>query len=161
MSGFPDSIPRKVGGAQRVDRAPDHHALCDARGPLVPERVVATIEGDAGATFTVLEGALPRVGDGAHGAVAVYTDSGSNAILVPTGRVFVRFAEGVEARANGPALARAGYHIAALLDYAENAAWVEAADGDVAAALRGLDRLAVVAGVVSVEPQLLSVRKFK
>jgi hypothetical protein len=161
MSGFPDSIPRKVGGAQRVERATDRHARSDARGPLVTERVVATIQGDAGATFTVLEGALPKDGDGVHGAVAVYADSGSKAILVPTGRVLVRFAEGVVARAKVTSLAHAGYRIAALIDYAENAAWVDAADGDVAAALRGLDRLAAIAGVVSVEPQLLSARALK
>jgi hypothetical protein len=159
MSGFPDSIPRQVGGAQRVERAPDHHALCGASDPPAPEQVVATIDGDAGARFTIIRGPLPERGDAAR--IAVYVDRASRTLIVPTGRVFVRFAEGIEARANEPALARASYRIAALIDYAPNAAWVEAEDGDVAAALRGLDRLAAIAGVVNVEPQLLSVRAFK
>jgi len=161
MTGYPDSIPRTVGGSQRVERSRDHHALRGARGPQPPERMVATIEGDEGASFTILRGALPEFGAGARGAIAVYVDRGSKAIAVPTGRVFVRFAEGIEARAQETALARAGYRIAALLDYAANAAWVEADSGDVAAALRGLDRLAAIAGVVNVEPQLLSPRALR
>ncbi len=88
---------------------------------------------------------------------AVYAPAGattSATLAVPTGRVLVRFANG-PAAARAKELAQAGFRIEETLGYAPEAAWLQAVDGGIASALRGLSRLASVAGVVHVEPQLI------
>ena len=74
---------------------------------------------------------------------------------VPSGRVFVRFAAGVQAAERSDALSRAGYEVLDIPLYAPQAAWVGAAGGDMAAALRGLVRLEGIEDVENVEPQML------
>jgi hypothetical protein len=155
MTGYPETLARAVGGTRRLQLADD---LLARRGDCAPQdtsRRIATLEGDAGTHFTVLRGA-PASDD-----IGVYREPGSQDFAIPTGRVFMRFAEGIVAADRKAHIERAGYRIAALLDYAENAAWVESAEGDIAAALHGLDRLAAIAGVAQVEPQLLSPRALK
>jgi hypothetical protein len=155
MTDYPETLARAAGGAQRLQLADD---LLARRGDCAPQDVsrrIATLEGDAGTHFTLLRG-TPASGD-----IGVYRAPGSQDFAVPTGRVFLRFAEGIAASDRKADVARAGYRIAALLDYADNAAWVESADGEIASALHGLDRLAAIAGVAHVEPQLLSPRALK
>ena len=74
---------------------------------------------------------------------------------VPSGRLFVRFEAGVQAITRSDDLARAGYEVLDIPQYASQTAWVRATDGDIAAALRGLDRLERVEDVENVEPQML------
>ena len=82
----------------------------------------------------------------------------SGRLAVPTGRVFVRFREGVAPKARSEELKHAGYRITMTLAYAPSAAWLEADDGEVATALRNIERLEALNGVVNVEPQLLAPR---
>lgn len=74
---------------------------------------------------------------------------------VPTGRVLVRFAPGIDAAGRAADLEAAGWRIERVLDYAPGAAWVRAASGRTDDALAGLEGLRTVAGVAHVEPQLL------
>jgi hypothetical protein len=155
MTAFPQTLARSSGGPRHLQLAKD---LLARRGDCAPQdttRRIATIEGDAGVRFTLLRG-QPGASD-----IGVYREPGAPGVAIPTGRVFLRFADGMSARGKDAAIGAAGYRIAALLDYAENAAWVEAMDDDVAAALTGLDRLAAIPDVVNVEPQLLSPRALK
>lgn len=78
--------------------------------------------------------------------------------IVPTGRVLVRFVEGVDAAARSAQLQVAGYRIVAVLGYAPHCVWVEAADGDPATALREIAALERLGDVVNVEPQWLAPR---
>jgi hypothetical protein len=85
----------------------------------------------------------------------VYRRTGGG-LAVPTGRAFVRFAEGEEAARRSDDLAAAGYEIAEVPPYARHAAWVRPASGSVVDGLRNLARLQKVPGVEAAEPQLLS-----
>ena len=79
--------------------------------------------------------------------------------MVPSGRVFVRFAPAVTAASRRAELLKAGYRIVALPSYAPQAAWLEAADDVVAHALQGVARLEALADVENVEPQWLGMRE--
>jgi hypothetical protein len=78
--------------------------------------------------------------------------------VVPTGRVLVRFAPGTNRAAS---LNSAGYRLVETLGYAPDAVWARADEGDVTAALAGLDRLAAAPGVTSAEPELISARSWR
>lgn len=86
----------------------------------------------------------------------VYRRVPGGGLAVPTGRVLVRFSEGVAADEQRDELARAGYAVEEILGYAPHAAWVRAGSGQIADALRDLPRLEGLAQVEHVEPQLLS-----
>ena len=101
---------------------------------------------------------VPRPGGAAYeldeGADSpVYRPGGTGAAAVPTGRVFVRFVEGTDPRAQADALARAGFTLEAVPGYAAHAAWVRPASGRLADALTGFERLRDLPGVENAEPQ--------
>jgi hypothetical protein len=89
----------------------------------------------------------------------VYALQSSGQMAVPTGLVFIRFAETVAAEAQRQAIAQAGYEIAQIPSYAPHAAWLRARSGKMADALTGLSRLAAIATVENVEPQMLMPRQ--
>jgi hypothetical protein len=74
---------------------------------------------------------------------------------VPTGKIFLRFKEGVEAASRREAIERAGYEIIETPPYAPSGAWVRASDGDVARSLSDIKALEKLADVENVEPQML------
>ncbi len=88
----------------------------------------------------------------------MYVEPESHRVVVPTGRVLVRFAESVQAESKREALHAAGYRIVAVLGYAPHCAWLEAASGDRAQALRDIERVEALSDVQNVEPQWLSQR---
>jgi hypothetical protein len=88
----------------------------------------------------------------------VYRRIPGGEMVVPTGRVLVRFNEGDAAADHQDDLRTIGYVVEQVLPYATHTAWVRAATGGVAAALRDLDRLGDVRGVVAVEPQMIGQR---
>jgi hypothetical protein len=85
----------------------------------------------------------------------VYESLPGRTPAIPTGRVFVRFAEPLKASAHEKEIRRAGYRIVQTLPWAPQAVWVEADTGGVAESLRNLDRLERIKNVVHVEPQML------
>ncbi len=92
---------------------------------------------------------------------AVYALQPGGAIAVPTGLVLVEFGTDTDVIQQTPQLQQAGYNIAAVLPYAPHAAWVRAQSGEIAAALTDLPKLRAIAGVVTVEPQMLMERALK
>jgi hypothetical protein len=123
--------------------------------PEAPQPVTIFAEGD----IAVFKGDPAKAS--AHNGqplLAVYALEPAGDIAVPTGRVFLRFAEGTDALSQQASVQRAGYVIENTLSYAPNAAWVRNRSGDVAEALNGLEALAKLPGVKNVEPQMLSNR---
>lgn len=85
----------------------------------------------------------------------VYRRGEGGGVVVPTGRVLVRFADGDSADAHRDELAAAGYHLEEVLGYAPQAGWVRATSGSIADTLGHLDRLQDVPGVGNVEVQMV------
>jgi hypothetical protein len=112
---------------------------------------------DGGDVFTVHAGEPPRV----DAVVPVYSAGPDGPLAIPTGRVFVRLAEGVRVEDRRPAFEAAGFQIDRLLPYASNAAWLRPAQGGTAAALPLATDLGKLPDVVHVEPQLLLQRALK
>lgn len=96
--------------------------------------------------------ARARVGEGALGPV--YRRGPQGPLVVPTGRVLVRFAEDDTAERHRARLASAGFTIDEQLGYAPQAAWLRHASG-IGAALSHFRDLNNLPGVGNVEPQLL------
>jgi hypothetical protein len=86
---------------------------------------------------------------------AQQSGGGAGSMAVPTGRVFIRFADTVKVTDRETEIRDAGYELDQQLDYAPNAAWLRARSGNIADALNGIVTLAKVADVENVEPQLL------
>lgn len=80
---------------------------------------------------------------------------------VPTGKVFIRFREGVDAATRRGEIERAGYEIIQTPPYAPSGAWVRSASGDTARALSDIAALEGLADVESVEPQMLIERDLR
>lgn len=85
----------------------------------------------------------------------IYTLQPGGSFAVPTGLVFIRFAEGVEVDSQHEAIQNAGYEVAQSLSYAPTAAWLRAPSGSLLEALKGIPRLEAIPHVEAVEPQML------
>jgi hypothetical protein len=137
---------RLVGGRFAV------HGPAATAGPLT---VLARLEGD---DIVVASGEPPAWAASNDrltiGPVYMIEPAGQDA--VPTGRVLVRFSDGVVATDRSDALYRAGFKIAHELSYAPQAAFVTAIDHDICSALLGIPALEALSGAVHVEPEMLS-----
>jgi len=91
----------------------------------------------------------------------VYSLAPDGRPAVPTGRIFIRFAEGIAVESRRKEIHRAGYEVEQSLPYAPQAGWLRALSGDIADALQGIAALESVAGVENVEPQMLSERAWR
>jgi hypothetical protein len=123
-------------------------------------------------------GCRARIADGARSSVAVYEGHPPAArrsddlipvysagpqgpLAVPTGRVFVRFADGTRAEERRGDLEALGFTVERVLSYAPNAVWVTPTRGGPARALEQFEAIASLPGVVHAEPQLLLERARK
>lgn len=88
----------------------------------------------------------------------VYTLTGGS-LAVPTGLVFIRFAENVDVESQQAAINQAGYEVAQKLAYAPNAAWLRAKSGKLSDAFPGIRQLEAIPNVENVEPQMLMERR--
>lgn len=163
IAGFPNELQHSLQNPQLVYRlAGDLFAVRtgDTQPPAgaTPLFAVAT---DSGETIGVYRGNSQWSSSALSRAGAVYRAVAEGRLVVPTGRVLVRFAEGADASERAGDLTRAGYRIVRVLAYAPHSAWLEAADGSVKSALNRIGRLQRLAGVVNVEPQLLAPRAEK
>ena len=86
------------------------------------------------------------------GRLPVY-ESEHGRLVYPTGRVWVRFAKGIDARDRADDLAAAGFTIESIPGYAPHGAFVTAADA--ASALVHFGKLRMLEGVEHVEPQVV------
>lgn len=117
----------------------------------VDDGAATVLQDDAGEQVVVLEGEPPD--DAA--AIPVYAMEGGGPPAVPTGLVFVRFADGLEAASYRGTFLHAGYEIVKTLAYAPNAVWIRAASGQLAQALANLRIIETFPGVENIEPQFL------
>jgi len=101
----------------------------------------------------------PREGEPSAGALPVYRKTDDGALVIASGRSFVRLAEGRRIEELAEPLRAAGYAIDTAPPWAPHAAWLKASSP--AAGLTGLARLAGIAGVEHVEPELLRPRAHK
>jgi hypothetical protein len=135
----------------------DHYAVHrEGAGVKPTEEAIFTMNED-GITIDVLrskgEGQRARVSP--SGEVGpVYSLKGGG-VAVPTGRVLIRFREGVPAEERRGEIERAGYTVAQVLDYAPNAAWLRARSGNISDALKHIQSLEGISDVENVEPQML------
>ncbi|HEV8717343.1 MAG TPA: hypothetical protein VGX03_31545 [Candidatus Binatia bacterium] len=164
LSDFPKRLKRSTQTPDRVYlRATDFYAV---RGtPVQAERdvPVLTVNADNGESIRVYRGVpkQTRAVSGSPSVTPVYSLPSAESVVVPTGRVFVRFADSIKAETKADELKKAGYKIVQTLVYAPNAAWLEATNGDIAMALNNIEKLAELADVENVEPQLLAPRALK
>lgn len=123
---------------------------------------------------TVAVGAILRLNDGAIAVFSgepnqsaqgilspVYTLESNGSVAVPTGLVFIRFAEGVDVESQHEAINRAGYEVVQSLSYAPHAAWLRAQSGNIVDAIAGISQLEAIANVENVEPQMLMERSLR
>ena len=85
----------------------------------------------------------------------VYALQSSGPLAVPTGLVFIRFANNITAVNQKKALKSIGYIIDQELAYAPQALWLKPANGDIAFALNNVAALEALPHVENVEPQML------
>ncbi|MEH2138302.1 hypothetical protein [Nostoc sp.] len=120
---------------------------------------------------TVASGAILQLNDGAiavfsgepnpseHNTLTpIYTVQPNGSLAVPTGLVFIRFAEGVDAKSQRELINRAGYEITQILDYAPHGAWLRARSGNIADAIAKIYQLEAIPKVENIEPQMLMER---
>lgn len=141
------------------ERRADLYSIREASG-TAPAKALAVVRDDANVSFAVYEG-TPPAGRAAEDVGPVYSAGPGGPIAVPTGRVFVRFADGIRADRHRKQFEAAGFDIDRMLSYAPNAVWLRPTTGGVARALPGLAALAKLPGVAHVEPQLLLERALK
>lgn len=139
------------GAVARYDLAPEFYA--SSAGPLsADDPLVARLDEN----MAVFEGAAP-IGDAeADKIFPVYRAQPSGAFAVPTGRVWVRFAEGVKAEGQQEAMEKLGFSLEESPGWAPQAAWVRASSGEMAEALAASSRLKTLPEVELVEPQILT-----
>jgi hypothetical protein len=146
-------FPEMLGGAGPTwVRVPDLYALHAPVPRSLTADVVWTLEAEG---IAVLRG-QPRSASIPVAAVTPVYARPSGPPAVPTGRVFVRFAENVRADLRRRQLSRAGWELVEAPAWAPHTAWVRPASGDIAAALAGLDALAALPDVARVEPEMLA-----
>lgn len=150
---------RDESGRAVFTRRPDLYAIRQDAGVPVRGDARALIPDEDGAVFVIYPD-----GDGAHalpGAGPVYEAGAGGPLAVPTGRVFVRLAEGHGVEEARTAFAGAGFRIERIVSHAPHAAWLRPDAGGAIAALPALDTLRQLPDVVHVEPQMLLERRAK
>lgn len=91
----------------------------------------------------------------------VYALQPGGSAAVPTGMVFVRFAENTSAVSHQDAISAAGYEIVEQPPYTPHAVWLRAQSGNIADSLQNLPQLMAIPDVENVEPQMLMQRSLR
>lgn len=119
---------------------------------MFPERL--EVDSDGRRTTFVLRRDLHR-----DGGLPVYELTPGGLLAYPTGKVWIRFAEGTKAADRAGELERAGFAIESSPHYAPHGAFVTGRDA--AFALSHLDALRALGGIERVEPQMLLEASFR
>jgi hypothetical protein len=139
------------------------HYAVHQRSSTLPARGAVLSLDDGDSAIVVFQGEPDEMAEAAQtgGLSPVYGLQPGDLPAVPTGRVFVRFAEGVKAESHRQQISQAGYELVESLAYAPQAAWLRSRSGDIADALAGIPALEQLPDVENVEPQMLkeSVRR--
>jgi len=164
LADFPQRLKRSTQTPDLVYvRATDFYAVRGTPARAARDVPVLTVNADNGESIRVYRGVpkQTRASSGLPSVTPVYSLPSTESVVIPTGRVFVRFVEAIKAETKVAELKKAGYKIVQTLAYAPNAAWLEATNDDVALALNNLEKLEALADVENVEPQLLAPRALK
>lgn len=145
-------VPSSDGRSAHYRLASDFHARISSAAQAVNATLVQKLDDN----FAVFQGPPPPSDLAAGTALPVYRTEPSGAFAIPTGRVWVRFKEGIDAAAKHVAIARAGFHLEESPAWAKHAAWLRAGSGKIADALSAAHRLGALGDVEHVEPQMLT-----
>lgn len=153
FSEYPQQIRTGKDAAVSYSRQPGYYAVHYKQPSTATSRAVfvlnegkiAVFTGEANETMT--ETLSP-----------VYILEGGS-LAVPTGLVFIRFAEGLEVESQQAAIHQAGYEVVQSLAYAPHAAWLGAKSGKMSDALHGIAQLEAIPNMENVEPQMLIERR--
>lgn len=139
-------------------RAGDCFALPLAQAQESRATVLASLQAEDGQVLQLCSG-QPEAGT--ELARAAYRTDPGGSPQVPSGKVFVRFAEGVRAQDRAKALAATGCRVESVPAYAPQAAWLAPAGDNPAQALSAIEKLEALPDMVNVEPQWLMARALK
>ncbi|MCI0390702.1 MAG: hypothetical protein MOB07_18300 [Acidobacteria bacterium] len=137
---------------------PDQYAVHrQGSRETLPSEGATTVMSEGETTIEVFRGDANERRQGASpGAVGpVYALQPGGTPAIPTGRVFIRFKEGVAVEERIREIEQAGYEIAQTIEYAPHASWLRARSNEIADALAGIRALEKIADVENVEPQML------
>jgi hypothetical protein len=154
---MPSDYPAKLqvqssdGTVVRYELAPEFHAKLSAAPRAPTDEVVQKLEEN----FTVVKGPASARAVAEGTALPVYRAQPSGMFAVPTGRLWIRFAEGIEAEKKREAMAKAGFSVEESPPWAKQGAWLRPSSGKIADALLATHHLTALDGVEHVEPQML------
>jgi hypothetical protein len=154
MEDFYSKYPHRVGAG--TERSGSGFSL--KRGYFALHRTDATQAGELvfdNGRIAVVKGEPSQTRELQSSIGPVYELGPGGSLAVPTGSVFIRFLDGVDAASRKQDIERAGYALQESLPYASNAAWLKANSGSIADSLTGLSRLVALPDVENVEPQML------
>lgn len=154
---FPERLPAST---ERRDtfytRVPGYHAVHHGLEEADRTDAVMTLKEEGIAVYRT-ETNESR-GDTAS-LTPVYELHPSGPLAVPTGKVFIRFTEGVDAASHREEIERSGYEIAKTSQYTPHTAWLRSKSGSIAQSLTNIHALESLPDVENVEPQMLTVRE--
>jgi hypothetical protein len=158
---FPDFPERLRAGTERRDtyytRVPGYYAVHHGREEASDAaHAVMTLKEEG---ITVYRGEPDASRSDTASVTPVYELHPAGPITVPTGQVFIRFSEGVEAASRRAEIERAGYAIARTSQYTPHTAWLQPNSGSVAHSLSNIHALESLSEVENVEPQMLTARE--
>ncbi|RCJ19880.1 hypothetical protein A6S26_03880 [Nostoc sp. ATCC 43529] len=164
FSEYPQQI--RVGSersAVSYTRQPGYYAIhYNQPGKVAPGAILQLNEGamsTTGYTYAIFPGE-PNQSE-KNKLSPVYTLEPNGSLAIPTGLVFIRFAEGVDVESQHEAINQAGYEIEQSLAYAPHAAWLRPRSGNIVDAIAGISRLEAIPNVENVELQMLMERSLK
>lgn len=156
LAAFPDEIRVST---ERTDLVYFRLSGLFAIHGTAPPKLTALTELNLPAEkITVCRGGLAELSELVQGEVLspVYSLQLGGPPAIPSGLVYVRFAEGVSAEERQPQMNGAGYSIETVPIYAPHTAWVRATSREIADSLSGIEGLEQLADLENVEPQMLT-----
>lgn len=136
-------------------RVPGYYAARHGREEAADTAAVMTLKEEG---IAVYRGEPDEGGRVAASVTPVYQLQPSGPLAVPTGKVYIRFAEGIEAASRRGEIERAGYEIVKTSQYVPHTAWLQSTSGSIAQSLSNIHALESLADVENVEPQMLTAR---
>ncbi|HWT02908.1 MAG TPA: hypothetical protein VN256_21845 [Pyrinomonadaceae bacterium] len=160
-ANFSRDFPERLrAGTERRDtfyaRAPGYHAVHYGRDEAESAGSVMTLKEEG---IAVYRGDPDETSAAAAPLTPVYQLQPSGPLAVPTGKVYIRFAQGVEAASRREEVERAGYEIVKTSAYTPHTAWLQSNSGSIAQSLSNIHALESLADVENVEPQMLTARE--
>jgi len=145
--------------AATYEQRPGYYAVRFADPEAEPVDAITVIRYEKGA-IALFKGA-PSISLQRSGEKPLPVYGTGDTAAVPTGEVFIRFQESIDARDRSADIEAAGYTITKVLDFVPQGAWVHAISGETADSLQRVKQLKGLVGIENVEPQLLLERQLR